>query len=687
MTMPTGDLPGWHLSYSQDFNTPAAAGTVGSVYGSAMRGYSGFGDTSGHGQYDPDTVLSVHDSMLDWFIHTDAGVHKVAAPVPMGYAGQTYGRYSVRLKSDNLPGYKIAFLLWPTSDQWTNEVDWPEVRSQLVPGVKAQPASLVTKQAGDPAVFQPAVSVSSATDLMDWHVATTEWTPTSVKWYWDDILVGQTDSVAAVPNQPMRWTLRAETQTGGAPLDATSGHILVDWLAAWSYDPSITLVSVLEETPTSFAPASRLADTSLKRKFYGTKDPSKTAGVVLARGDKWRSTAPPANAPVPFPTFTDFPVIRWQDLYVSGDHAGQTLNRLTVNAYVTLPDLGLGYGFDQELVDFTQGGAAYSCYAPKCMGIWGPGPDRARFRLRPNSMGATALAKIPNQATQQGSTNPLYLMRLGPADGVHGIHSYGFTLEGTDQAIDPNTGVPACFNGYFDYNGNVGSTEDWMLIKAIRAHYSAPPGETNALNTYRTTNSKSRFLEIDGINRATGERVGGANGHNGAVNVWHEDFYWHDSGFSSATFATSGSAATGIPTNGVTLLRGRIINQANHGGAGGGFPGLNFEGVIGPILLQGVELLMDPSNSVNPHLKLSSPKDNPSSITFIFDDKTKWHPESSPTLTNGCLWVKIPPTYGGVANAVTTVPRVECPPGNVLTAVSRSVSNPNPNTQYILDRT
>jgi len=116
--MPVGDLPGWKQTDTQDFTTAAGAGKVGDVYGAEMRGYAGFADSSGRGSYAPDGVLSVRDGRLDYFLHSAAGSPRVASVIPFGYDGQTYGRYSIRFRYDSMPGYKIAFLLWPVSDNW-----------------------------------------------------------------------------------------------------------------------------------------------------------------------------------------------------------------------------------------------------------------------------------------------------------------------------------------------------------------------------------------------------------------------------------------------------------------------------------------------------------------------------------------------------------------------------------------
>ena len=236
-SMPVGNLNGWKQSYTQDFTTDAAKGRVGNVYGADMRGYSGFSDTSKNGTYAPDKVLSVSNGILDFHVRTENGKRLVASPIPMGYDGQTYGRYSVRFRTDNANGYKIAFLLWPSSDTWNDgEIDWPEGNL----GGKMYPASAKKGSYRNGAMtFDPPARVSSPTDSTGWHTATTEWTPGSVKWYWDNTLIGQTTDPAGVPTKPMRWTLQAETSTDGTvPSSSTSGHIQVDWLTAYAYSPN-----------------------------------------------------------------------------------------------------------------------------------------------------------------------------------------------------------------------------------------------------------------------------------------------------------------------------------------------------------------------------------------------------------------------------------------------------------------
>lgn len=236
--MPVGDLPGWKQTGAQDFTTPARLGRVGEVYGPDMRGYHDLEDTSGEGRYTPDSVLSVKDGKLDYYLHTKGSTPRVASIVPFGYEGQTYGRYSIRFRSDSLPGYKIAFMLWPSSDDWLDgEIDWPEgeLNGKMygVSAIKDSPLK-------GPERFDPATRYYSKTDATDWHVATTEWTPGKVKWFWDGEFVGKTTIPEGVPTTNMRLTLQAETKDGAdssSPRPETAGHLEVDWVVQYAYAP------------------------------------------------------------------------------------------------------------------------------------------------------------------------------------------------------------------------------------------------------------------------------------------------------------------------------------------------------------------------------------------------------------------------------------------------------------------
>lgn len=219
-------------TWREDFSRPVTLGQVGNIYGQSMRGYDGFADTRGHGLYAPDRVLSVHGGVLDYYLHSEGGRPLVAAPTLIDYAGKLYGTFSVSVKADAIPGYKIAFLLWPSSDDWNDgEVDWPEV-SDLSSGAKASPASAIAGSAAahgyQRADFLPATRAYSPVTMQSgYHTYTIRWLPTSLTFLIDSTTVATITS--GIPQTPMRWTLQAETQIGAAPSSSARGHVYIDW--------------------------------------------------------------------------------------------------------------------------------------------------------------------------------------------------------------------------------------------------------------------------------------------------------------------------------------------------------------------------------------------------------------------------------------------------------------------------
>lgn len=234
--MQVDEIPRWVQIGREDFNIPAARGTLGGTYGLPMRGYSGFVDTSGHGTYSPDSVLSVSDGVLDFFLHWDEGRPRVASVVPFGYEGQVYGKYSVRFRYDSLPGYKIAFMLWPVSDVWDEgEIDWPEGE---LDGALYGASAVAGSGVGNRMTFDPPERPYTPDGPGDWHIATTVWTPGKVKWFWDAELIGETSIPSGVPTKPMRWTLQTETfdaATPEKPGPEVAGHVQVDWVVQYAY--------------------------------------------------------------------------------------------------------------------------------------------------------------------------------------------------------------------------------------------------------------------------------------------------------------------------------------------------------------------------------------------------------------------------------------------------------------------
>lgn len=248
--MPTGDLPGWHQVLADDFTTAVAMGDFpGSVYGGRWSVYKdGWKDTTGHGTYMPSRVLSVHDGNLDMWLRTEHGVHEVAAPVSV--VTQPYGRYSERFRADSIPGYKTAWLLWPTSgvSPRDGEIDFPEGNLDSTFSAYAHYAN----PSGGQDAFPTGATYGT------WHIATTVWAPGWIRFMLDGKTVGT--STTQVPSTPMKWVLQTETSTsGGAPPDGAAGHVYVDWAVQYARaaaSPSPTATSTSPSSSPTPSPSS-----------------------------------------------------------------------------------------------------------------------------------------------------------------------------------------------------------------------------------------------------------------------------------------------------------------------------------------------------------------------------------------------------------------------------------------------
>ena len=153
--------------------------------------------------YEPAKVLSVHDGLLDWHLWTDDGQPLAGAVVPDNYSGQIYGRYSVRFRSGNAPGYGFAFLLWPNDNNPDEgEIDYPE--TSLAPGSTVN--AYVHVIGSDPGqnYYRFRTDVSADTGF---HIATIEWQPGRITFILDGKIIGV--ATKDVPSTPFHWVLQA----------------------------------------------------------------------------------------------------------------------------------------------------------------------------------------------------------------------------------------------------------------------------------------------------------------------------------------------------------------------------------------------------------------------------------------------------------------------------------------------
>jgi len=233
--MPVGDLPGWHQVFADNFANDSYP--VGSVTGCSMAGCSGtptlawgawkdgHPNVSGNCEFYPSKTVSISGGVLNIHMFTDsAGMCVDASLFPMRGMTMKYGMYSVRFRSDDVPGYKGNFFLWPVN-QVSGEIDFPEANLD-------QPFhGFLHTVAGDadPQRF------TATTTWTSWHTATLEWTPTRVTFIIDGVPIGT--STKDVPQTPMNLMMRASSEENGAsaPSASAQGSLQIDWVTAYSY--------------------------------------------------------------------------------------------------------------------------------------------------------------------------------------------------------------------------------------------------------------------------------------------------------------------------------------------------------------------------------------------------------------------------------------------------------------------
>ena len=198
--------------------------------------WTGYGDgwtstyTGGKEGYQPSTVLSVHDGMLDFHLHNDTNGNPVGAnpsPLPGGNRHQTYGVGSFCEKmapadSHSLDDFYQAPLLWPANDS-----DSPSSESDFPEGNLAGPDFKGFSHYGGSGAqdYFSIRAVMPAFAATQWHVYTQEWGPGFRSYYVDGQLVGT--STNQVWSGPERWQLQVEPSGTN---DGDSGDVLIGWV-------------------------------------------------------------------------------------------------------------------------------------------------------------------------------------------------------------------------------------------------------------------------------------------------------------------------------------------------------------------------------------------------------------------------------------------------------------------------
>ena len=426
------------------------------------------------------------------------------------------------------------------------------------------------------------------------------------------------------------------------------------------------------------------------------------------------------HAAIPaYPTYADYPTVNYATLWAAapssevmsdgstqtkgplsgpGSNVGIVLRSMSSRAYVILPPKTGGVSWSGEIVGNNDING-YGVFASNCMGIWcDPGDvPTVTFDVSGhiNISGGPIIRQkagscIGSQSTTgtNGGNSLQSAMRLGPYGGSEtgAVHMYGWTLAGTDQDIDPSTGLLRATSGIVDYY-STGST--WQIFKArgFLATWNAPPGETFQINSFRTHSCTYEFIEVDGFNEA-GVRRGGGFGFFATNDIVYKDCYFHDSNASGWTGGASGNVATGTPSVNMTATRVFTWNNANHNsGSGQGFSLFNSEGVIGTALFDHCDFLPTwPQANGTTYRNLIG-------FYSLIDDcqvtllEPNWHIGEYGSNIEGAFGFDMPVSYAGGTNKQVSIPTF-IKNGVSLQAVPYSNSTTyDPATQFVYDNT
>jgi hypothetical protein len=258
--MPVGNVPGWRQVFADNFaNESVPLGAFSgcamgadlmldscsglSSYSSAYQKWwaypDGWKDGTG-GTYYPSKVISISGGVMNLHIHTatinGTTSHLVSTPVPkvpggVNGGGLLYGRYVVRFRMGSLPGYKIAFMLWPDSGIWPQdgEIDFPEQ------GQYGQICAFMHWMGGTKLSDADRYCSTDQLQGSGWHTAQIDWTPTACTFTLDGTVLGSSTDASKIPSTPMHWNLQTSTSTYGVtPTNATAGNVQIDWVTAYT---------------------------------------------------------------------------------------------------------------------------------------------------------------------------------------------------------------------------------------------------------------------------------------------------------------------------------------------------------------------------------------------------------------------------------------------------------------------
>ena len=134
--------------------------------------------------------------------------------------GHLYGRYSICFKALAADGNGTAIMIWPSSDIWGDgEIDYPEGNFESTLQVFHHGVGCMECAAAD--------GFNTGVSWREWHIATTEWHPLSVKYYPDEQLIKTVTH--DIPKNNHRFIIQMAPNTN----NSLPGYFYIDWVTIY----------------------------------------------------------------------------------------------------------------------------------------------------------------------------------------------------------------------------------------------------------------------------------------------------------------------------------------------------------------------------------------------------------------------------------------------------------------------
>jgi beta-glucanase (GH16 family) len=231
MAMPTGDLPGWKQTFTEDFNGEDLSRNWWIYNGQPSGDPGGWFSASHISQSGGRLVIGGSRA------NTPNGNIYATGGISNGKSfSQTYGKFDIRFRMDAGYGVNFVVLLWPTNDDWPPEINIAEDNGLT----KRTSFSSTLHFGGHGGDVTHLTRNKSGVDFTQWHTVGIEWTPGKLVMYLDGTKWANIDSTG-VPKTPMSLALQSQAwMCGGYFSDCPNAttpanvNMEVDWAVAYT---------------------------------------------------------------------------------------------------------------------------------------------------------------------------------------------------------------------------------------------------------------------------------------------------------------------------------------------------------------------------------------------------------------------------------------------------------------------